>query len=107
VLTLGFVLQGFVATTKQYAHFAVGQREAQLAALSSRGLSTARHLGDAMHAPLLNGDIDVVNDAMLSVTRGGTGSSKGGARDPSPGASSLASSSADCAISVTCTESIS
>jgi phosphoserine phosphatase RsbU/P len=70
LISLGFVIEGLITTTRAYNQFAAAQRDSEIAALKSRGLATVRQLGDAMYSPLLNGDIDLVSDAVQSVARG-------------------------------------
>jgi phosphoserine phosphatase RsbU/P len=70
VLSVGFVVKTFSTTQEQYAQFARSRTSSEISALAMRGLSTARQLSDALYPPLLNGDIDLVNDTVQSVTKG-------------------------------------
>ncbi len=70
LLSGGFIAEGVLATQRQYAQFAASQQATEIAALSTRGLSTARNLADGMVGALIDGDVARIGDMVAAVARG-------------------------------------
>ncbi len=66
----GFVGRSWWSTQRQYEQLAAVRTTAEIQALTARGFLTARNLADSMYSSLLVGDIDLVLDAVKSVTKG-------------------------------------
>ena len=73
LLSMGFVILGLLSTQSQYLRFAAIRKAAEIGSLKSIGMTTARSLTDSMYAPLLNGDLDLIQDTVKSVASGQSG----------------------------------